>query len=649
MSQPLERIAEQYEIVAKIRKGGMGEIYKVRHRLLDELRVVKVLRPQLADDESSSVRFAREARAAIQLRHPNVVQIFDFTIDGDGVGLMVMEYIHGADFKQLIGEGFRPALPLGLEIARQSLQALAFLHRNGYVHRDVSPDNLMLTRDVEGQPQVKLIDLGIAKRLEGGPELTASGMFLGKYRYASPEHFGASTVDARSDLYTFALVLYELLTGHYPLPGESTTQFVASHLYQPPFDFADTDSDGRVPEGLRQTLLRALAKSPQERFADAGEMLTAIEQLRQRHPLDQESLEQVAGIVQQAPGEANWGPPGSTAERLGTELEEPASTLPTMREPTRPEPDSQEDPEAEDAKDEAVALVERVEALLDRGSLIEADRILFQAIETYGDDGGLQRVRRRLDELYHHELATNVRALLDEAESLAESGTIEAALEAVRKAQAMVPEDPELARELAARAHEVRARISSSERRSRERTQIARVGELVRDAGVAFEAERFRDAADLLRQALELTPEDPWLRNRLAAAEAGRRRLEEQERRRQKASLLLRQAEAAESCRDILKARLLVTEALEHEPDNPEAQALAKVLDRRPIVPALTPEVAAVAAEVHELRRRGELLPAWRRIQEAIEELGTDEALEELRREIAEELLAGGETENGDS
>lgn len=655
MSQPLERIAEQYEIVAKIKEGGMGEIYKVRHRLLGELRVVKVLRPQLAGDESSNVRFAREARAAIQLRHPNVVQIFDFTLDEAGVGLMVMEYIHGADLKQLITAGVQPAIPLALEIARQGLQALGYLHRQGFVHRDVSPDNLMLTRDVEDRPLVKLIDLGIAKRLDSGHELTATGMFLGKYRYASPEHFGAGDaagIDARSDLYTFALVLYELMTGRFPLPGETTTQFVASHLYHEPLDFSATDPRGLLPEALRRALLKSLAKRPEERFADAAELIAAIEAIQREYPLDDASLAQAAEIAASASGESNWGPPGSTGGHLNREFaaemvdEEPAVEESAVEESAVEEPAAAA---AEPGREAVVAeLVRQAEALLDRGALMEADRILFQATESYGSGGDLAAVRRRLDELYHRELAAKVRGLLDQAEKLAAAGDTGQALEAVRMAQAMAPEDLELARELAARAHEVRALVNSAERRGREAAEIAaRVRDLVREAGLAFEAERFQEAADRLREALESTPDDPWLRSRLEAAEAGQRRLEEAEGRRREARSLLRQAQAAESCRDVLKAQLLVTKALELAPENPEARALAKALDGRPIGPALTPEVAAVVNEIEDLRRCGETLAAWRRIQEAIEELGDDEALDGLRREIADELLAGEEPAAG--
>ena len=317
MGLPIADLEGKYEIVAKLKEGGMGAIYKVRHRLLDEMRVIKVLRPQHEGDEELRLRLAREARAAIQLRHPNVVQIFDFSHDETG-GLIVMEYIDGADLTYLVEESRRPSLALSLEIARQSLRALGYLHKQGYVHRDVSPDNLMLTLDVDEEPHIKLIDLGIAKDRDADQELTVSGSFLGKFRYASPEHFGAKGPDgteARSDLYTFGIVLYELLTGSYPMEGDSTSQLIAAHLFQPPMDFDRTDPGGKIPPAVRAMVLRALEKKAEDRFEDAGEWVREIEDVQRSFPVtDAERRE--AGRLGRPP--EGWARPvsGDTQWRL---------------------------------------------------------------------------------------------------------------------------------------------------------------------------------------------------------------------------------------------------------------------------------------------------------------------------------------------
>src|SRR5262249_50584979 len=204
----------------------MGAVYKVRHRLLDEVRVVKVVRPQ-NEGKSATERFLHEAKIAIRLRHPNAAVLHDFAVDEEGTAFIVMEFIDGWSLLELLQGYGPPPLSLSLETARQGLRALAYLHRQQIVHRDISPDNLMLTRDGEGQPLVKLIDLGIAKAVGVSGGLTTTGVFLGKPRYASPEQFEGRGIGPQSDLYSFAVVLYELLTGRCPVHGQDAPAFMA--------------------------------------------------------------------------------------------------------------------------------------------------------------------------------------------------------------------------------------------------------------------------------------------------------------------------------------------------------------------------------------------------------------------------------------
>lgn len=295
----------RYDVLGELAGGGMGSLYVVRHRKLDEMRVVKVLHRQLAGKADYTARFEAEALAGARLRqHPNVVQIFDFLAPdpaADRPGLIIMELIHGVNLKRLIAGEKRPSLPLGLEIARQSVRALAHLHELGFVHRDVSPNNLMLTRSYDGQPLVKMIDLGIAKRLDDAADLTSEGTFIGQVRYSSPERFEPTReLDARSDVYSFGVVLYELLTGVYPIVGNGLIEIARSHCETPPRPFSDTDTAGRVPEELRQLILRALAKKPEDRPGSALAFAAAIEGLRQRHPMTRKEVEEAEQLLSDA-------------------------------------------------------------------------------------------------------------------------------------------------------------------------------------------------------------------------------------------------------------------------------------------------------------------------------------------------------------
>src|SRR5438552_7093451 len=152
LQQPGTLIEGKYEILGKIREGGMGAIYKVRHRLLDEVRVVKVMQQNVVADEEMKRRFLEEARTATRLKHPNLCTIHDFALDEEGKAYLVMEFIDGMTVADLLRRKGPPGLSLSLEITHQALMALAYLHRKSVVHRDIAPDNLMLTYDEDGRP-----------------------------------------------------------------------------------------------------------------------------------------------------------------------------------------------------------------------------------------------------------------------------------------------------------------------------------------------------------------------------------------------------------------------------------------------------------------------------------------------------------------
>ena len=275
MAIPLKHLERDYEILEKIRDTGLGAIYRVRHRSSGELRAAQVLRPKLQDDPGLRLRFDAEAHAASRLGHPNVARIFDASIDDEGAAYVVTELVPGTTMAELLATSSPVPLALALEVARQGLAALGHLHRHGVALRDLSPAHLMLSHDEEGRPMIKLIDSGLVSDAEGDRSPSA---FLGTIRYAAPETFDRQIPDdpRRSDLYAFAVVLYELLTGRFPIAGDNESALIAGHLFRPPVEFSESDPEGKVPEPVRRAVLKALAKSPADRFADAESFAAAL-------------------------------------------------------------------------------------------------------------------------------------------------------------------------------------------------------------------------------------------------------------------------------------------------------------------------------------------------------------------------------------
>ncbi len=407
------KIDPKYEIVKKLREGGMGAIYLVRHRLLDELRVVKVLRSQLVAEEDLKERFLREAKIAIHLRHPNIAQLYDFSIDDEGTAYIVLEYIDGITLEEYCRQPEARHLTLTLAIAQQGLRALGYLHRKGFVHRDIAPDNLMLTRDVDGEPLVKLIDLGIVKILKGEGKGTATSLYLGKPKYSSPEQLVSQNIDARSDLYSFGVLLYELVTGVYPIPGHDLPSLITGHLHRDPVDFAVSDPGGVVPESLRQVIRAALAKRPEERLPSAEEFSRRLAEVA-------ESLTHGGRREERALLDA--AREGARRERLA-------------------------------ALDEAERqLRERIE----RREFGEARQLLSQAVERLGNDTRLAELRRQVDQQergHRSELAESKRLdrMADEAEQALAEGKLP---EAMSKVFEIVAQDP-----LHTRGRELQERI----------------------------------------------------------------------------------------------------------------------------------------------------------------------------------------------
>lgn len=275
----------KYEVVERLGAGGMGQVFKATHKYLGATRVIKVVHPQISENKDAQDRFLREARAATKVTHPNVATMYDFAELPDGSHYMVSEFIDGENLAQRLRT--RGTLPpkQAVRIIIQTLNGLEAIHRAGIVHRDVSPENLMITRD----ETVKIIDLGVAK-VDDVSEVAATrtGIFVGKLRYASPEQLGLlnedEKIDGRADVYATAMVLFELLMGRPPYEAKSPHEYFLIHTREQDVAIGALPAELPGSAALQDVLRRALARDRNQRFASAKAFAAALEEIDRALP-----------------------------------------------------------------------------------------------------------------------------------------------------------------------------------------------------------------------------------------------------------------------------------------------------------------------------------------------------------------------------
>ena len=275
-----EVLAERYELEELVGTGGMSSVFRAHDTLLDRKVALKVLHQQYSDDAEYVERFRREARAVAALSHPNIVTVIDRGEHG-GRQFIVFEYVDGENLKRLIERHGPLPVEQALQVAMQIARGLSFAHREGLVHRDVKPQNVLLN----GDGRAKVTDFGIARSLDVQRGMTQTGTVLGTSDYIAPEQAQGRRVDEHTDVYSLGVVLYELLTREVPFPGENFVAVAMRHINEPPPSVSDKRPD--VPPRVDAAVRRAMAKDPDQRFptmdAFYGELEACLAELQTAH------------------------------------------------------------------------------------------------------------------------------------------------------------------------------------------------------------------------------------------------------------------------------------------------------------------------------------------------------------------------------
>ena len=279
----------RYLIVRKLGSGGMANVYLAHDQELGRCVAIKILDDRHAADEQFVERFRREAQNAAGLSHPSIVSIYDRG-EAEGTYYIAMEYVEGRTLKELLVARGPSPLGIAIDYTRQILSALRFAHRNGIVHRDIKPHNVI----VDGEGRVKVMDFGIA-RAGAASQITEAGSIIGTAQYRSPEQARGAPVDQTSDLYSTGIVLYELLTGTVPFTGETPVEIAMKHLSQVPAPPSAHRPD--VPRDLDYVALRALAKDPSDRYHSAEEMDSDLERIARGIGVSAETAEAATTVL----------------------------------------------------------------------------------------------------------------------------------------------------------------------------------------------------------------------------------------------------------------------------------------------------------------------------------------------------------------
>lgn len=612
-------VGARYEILSSLGKGGMGVVYKAHDRVLDETVALKVLRADVTREPDQARRFRSEIKLARKARHRNVCGIHEYGEDGP-LRFIAMEYVEGTDLKHELRRRGRLPPEEAFDVAIQCALGLEAIHEVGIIHRDLKTPNIM--RD--GRGQVRLMDFGIAKEFAATTGATATGHIVGTPDYMSPEQARGLKLDYRSDIYSLAIVIFELFTGSLPFRGDSPVVVIMKQIQEPPP--LDAPIALALPQPLIPVLRKALAKERAERHGSVGSLLQALRE-----------------------AEAGWR---SVAGRRLPPLQQGTSALALEPQPApteaTPVPTPMPTPVPTPAPTSLAAVLldlqARLPALVERGDLTAAETEIALARKRHGSAPGaeaLDDLQRRVDAVRRtreeeQRRRQRAEALLNRGRELWGAGQLDEARLAL---QAALDTEPGYA-DAASLLVSVEATLEKQRQEGRRREQALSAARQIE--GLLAQGS-LSEAGTLLAAArLEHGEHEPLAALATRIAETQREREREQQRLREQAILQRKQeADALTSQGRLEEAQQALRAALEMDPGRSDLrqalQSLADELARRAEAQRRARAVSAAADTVEDLLAARKLVEARRELSRALRELGSQEALTALENRLRAE------------
>lgn len=593
----------KYDVIDLIGRGGMGVVYKATDPHLDRQVAIKMMTGGFAENPDLLKRFFREAQSLGSLQHPNIVTVYDLG-DYGGNPYLVMEYLEGEGLDSVFTSQRQLSLLDKTNIVVQVCHGLSYAHQRGIVHRDIKPANIMLAKD----GGVKIFDFGIAH--VDDQSVTKTGQIVGTLSYMSPEQVNGKPVDARTDLFSTGVVLYQLFTDHLPFEGESTSTTLLKIIYDPPPPL--TNFLTAYPPELETILLRALAKDREERYHSADEFALDLGQLQGhlKQEVIAQHLKEVGVLLERAD---IYKAKDHLLQVLKTDSQHAQATQ-LLRE-------VQQRIKREEVSQQIRKLRSRAEEAVAREQFDIAQESIDQALTLDKNNSDLLRLRESVRAAAVR--AQKLHSALKLADSAHQDGDLDTAKQAVEEALQIAPDDTQ-----------AKALYRAIHRDWVERSRQRQLENYLYEARQDISSRKFTAALDILKLAQGLDPDAPQVHALIESAAAGR----EQERRRKDLEAISREIEDALNRDDYRSACLKADEGLARFPEERTLLKLKTLADRQRQIDErkqFIDQQLAVARKLLQEGRNEELLQG---LKDALEKIGPDPRLQSLLTIVQENV-----------